>query len=209
MMPGIQGDELCRMVKENPETSGIPFVLLTAKTNHDATVEGLKKGADDYIPKPFSTEILKLKVQGLIENRKKQRASIMREVLSQLGKNRGLEKDNQHIEDDKTSLPENDRLFVKRASDLVLANISNSDFNIDALCREMAMSRTLFYSRLKSLTGKSPQEFIRLIRLQKSAELLKEGKTVSETALDCGFVNVKYFSSLFKQQYGVQPSKYR
>lgn len=209
MMPGIQGDELCRMVKENPETSGIPFVLLTAKTNHDATVEGLKKGADDYIPKPFSTEILKLKVQGLIENRKRQRASVMREVLSQLGKTRRLEEDDKHAEDDNTSLPENDRMFVKRASDLVLANISNSDFNIDALCREMAMSRTLFYSRLKSLTGKSPQEFIRLIRLQKSAEMLKEGKTVTETALDCGFVNVKYFSSLFKQQYGVQPSKYR
>jgi CheY-like chemotaxis protein len=64
MMPGIQGDELCKLVKDNPDTSGIPFILLTAKVNHDAVIEGLKKGADDYIPKPFSTEILKMKVQG-------------------------------------------------------------------------------------------------------------------------------------------------
>lgn len=72
----------------------------------------------------------------------------------------------------------------------------------------MAMSRTLFYSRLKSLTGKAPQEFIRIIRLQKAAELLKQGKNVTEVAADTGFVNVKYFSLLFKKQFGIQPSKY-
>ena len=77
MMPGIQGDELCQMVKENPDTAGIPFILLTAKTNYDAVVEGLKKGADDYIPKPFSTEILKLKVRGFIENRNRPQFEMM------------------------------------------------------------------------------------------------------------------------------------
>ncbi|HHU37143.1 MAG TPA: response regulator, partial [Treponema sp.] len=212
MMPGLQGDELCRMVKDNPDTAGIPFVLLTAKATHDATVEGLKKGADDYIPKPFSTEILKLKVQGLIENRKRQRAFFMREALRQVGT-----KMDQSISDQESptteevaqGLSENDRSFVDRATQLVIDNISNTDFTIDTLCREMAMSRTLFYNRLKSLTGKSPQEFIRLIRLQKSAELLRNGKNVSETAIDCGFVNPKYFSTLFKQYFGVQPSKYQ
>ncbi|MCA1745111.1 MAG: response regulator, partial [Bacteroidales bacterium] len=211
MMPGIQGNELCRMVKDNPDTSGIPFVLLTAKTNHDATVEGLKMGADDYIPKPFSTEILKLKVQGLIENRKRQRAFFMREALRQVGtvETREVpEKDAGLSDPPVPTLSDNDRRFVERATNLVIENISNSDFNIDSLCREMAMSRTLFYNRLKSLTGKSPQEFIRLIRLQKAAELLKNGKSVTETAMDCGFVNPKYFSSLFKHQFGVQPSKY-
>ena len=84
MMPGIRGDELCRMVKENPDTSGIPVVLLTAKANHEAIVEGLKKGADDYIPKPFSTEILKLKVQGLIDNRNRQRQFFMRQAIAQV-----------------------------------------------------------------------------------------------------------------------------
>ncbi len=211
MMPGIQGDELCRVVKDNPETSGIPFVLLTAKTNHNATVEGLKMGADDYIPKPFSTEILKLKVQGLIQNRKRQRAFFMREALRQVetAKDQSMgEQDAGPKDEDSSSLSENDRRFVERATHLVIENISNTDFNIDGLCREMAMSRTLFYNRLKSLTGKSPQEFIRLIRLQKATELLKNGKSVTETAVDCGFVNPKYFSSLFKQQFGVQPSKF-
>lgn len=212
MMPGIQGDELCRMVKDNPDTSGIPFVLLTAKATHDATVEGLKKGADDYIPKPFSTEILKLKVKGLIENRERQRAFFMREALQQVRANKEQsisEKEPQPTEEGAPGLSESDRNFVDRATRLVIDNISNVDFNIDSLCREMAMSRTLFYNRLKSLTGKSPQEFIRLIRLQKAAELLKNGKNVTETSIDCGFINTKYFSSLFKQHFGVQPSKYQ
>ena len=83
-MPGIQGDELCHRIKLNPDTEGIPFILLTAKVNHDAVVVGLKNGADDYIPKPFSTEILKLKVQGLLENRKRLRNYLMRQSLQQV-----------------------------------------------------------------------------------------------------------------------------
>lgn len=219
MMPGIQGDELCKLVKENPETAGIPFVLLTAKTNHDAVVEGLKKGADDYIPKPFSTEILKLKVQGLIDNRNRQRDYIMRQVLKEVGNPpaKDHEYPDQHIaqaesnaqaEEAQPVLSENDHAFVLHATQLVIENISNADFNINSLCQEMAMSRTLFYSRLKSLTGKAPQEFIRIIRLQKAAELLKQGRNVTEVATDTGFVNVKYFSMLFKKQFGIQPSKY-
>lgn len=217
MMPGIQGDELCKLVKENPETAGIPFILLTAKTNYDAVVEGLKKGADDYIPKPFSTEILKLKVQGLIENRNRQRAFIMRQVLKEVG---NVQPDSNEpsvsdtiqpankVDEVQSSLSESDHAFVIRATQLVIENISNADFNINSLCQEMAMSRTLFYSRLKSLTGKAPQEFIRIIRLQKAAELLKQGRNVTEVATDTGFINVKYFSMLFKKQFGIQPSKY-
>jgi signal transduction histidine kinase/ligand-binding sensor domain-containing protein/DNA-binding response OmpR family regulator len=222
MMPGIQGDELCRLVKDNPETSGIPFILLTAKVGHDATVEGLKKGADDYIPKPFDTEILKLKVQGLIDNRKRQRDFFMRQAILQVeaGKVRAEDEESQNmvsaegVYDDKSSessansLSESDRQFIIRATQLVISNISDVDFNINLLCQEMAMSRTLFYSRLKSLTGKGPQEFIRIIRLQKAAELLKEGRPVSDVAIETGFVNTKYFSSLFKKQFGVQPSRY-
>ncbi|MDU1892512.1 MAG: two-component regulator propeller domain-containing protein [Dysgonomonas sp.] len=222
MMPGIQGDELCRLVKDNPNTSGIPFILLTAKVNHDATVEGLKKGADDYIPKPFSTEILKLKVKGLIENRNRQRDFFMRQAIEQVESNKtrtgGEESkeiiENQEVHDSKADesplsiMSEGDRQFIIRATQLIIENISSHDFNINILCREMAMSRTLFFSRLKSLTGKGPQEFIRIIRLQKAAELLKEGRNVTEVAADTGFVNTKYFSSLFKKQFGVQPSKY-
>lgn len=222
MMPGIQGDELCRLVKSKPETSGIPFILLTAKVNHDATAEGLRKGADDYIPKPFNTEILKLKVQGLIDNRKRQRDFFMRQAVLQVEtqKDSGGDMGSQDLtagtnieantpnESSAHPLSESDRQFIIRATQLVIGNISDIDFNINLLCQEMAMSRTLFYSRLKSLTGKGPQEFIRIIRLQKAAELLKAGKTVADVAVETGFVNTKYFSSLFKKQFGVQPSRY-
>lgn len=206
MMPGMQGDELCRIVKENPDMAGIPFILLTAKINHDAVVDGLKKGADDYIPKPFSTEILKLKVQGLIDNRNRQRDFFMRQVIEQIESDKGgsTEKSTETNE-----MSEGDRKFVMQATRLIIENMSNTDFNINTLCQEMAMSRTLFYSRLKSLTGNGPQEFIRIIRLQKAAELLKEGKNVTEVAADTGFVNTKYFSLLFKKKFGVQPSKYQ
>jgi signal transduction histidine kinase/ligand-binding sensor domain-containing protein/DNA-binding response OmpR family regulator len=220
MMPGIQGDELCRLVKDNPDTSGIPFILLTAKVNHDATVKGLKKGADDYIPKPFSTEILKLKVQSLIANRNRQRDFFMRQAIIQVEADKGHlnNKESQDLtanaygnEMDESALnmlSESDRQFIIRATQLVIDNMGNIDFNINTLCQEMAMSRTLFYSRLKSLTGKGPQEFIRIIRLQKAAELLKEGRNVTEVATDTGFVNAKYFSSLFKKHFGIPPSKY-
>ncbi len=218
MMPGLQGDELCRLVKENPNTSGIPFILLTAKVNHDATVNGLKKGADDYIPKPFNTEILKLKVQSMIANRNRQKDYFMRQAIMQVETkkdqvdNEETESptssiNNNKIDDSEMSLlSESDRQFIIQATQLVIRNISNIEIN--TLCKEMAMSRTLFYSRLKSLTGKGPQEFIRIIRLQKASELLKEGKSVTEVATDTGFVNVKYFSSLFKKHFGIQPSKF-
>lgn len=207
MMPGIQGDELCRIVKDNPETAGIPFVLLTAKTTHEAAVKGFKEGADDYIPKPFSTEILKLKVHNIIESRKRQREYFLRQSLQQVG----LSQDSQ-VEDDSEpgqKFSENDRLFIELATGIVVRNISDSEFGVDELCQEMAMSRTLFFSRLKSLTGKAPQEFIRLIRLQNAAELLKNGYSVSDASMQSGFANSKYFSSLFKKTFGVQPSKFQ
>ena len=87
-------------------------------------------------------------------------------------------------------------------------NMDDEEFNINQLCQEMAMSRTLFYNRLKSLTGKAPQDFIRLIRLQRATELLKQGKPVADVAAETGFVNSKYFSILFKKQFGISPSKF-
>ena len=106
------------------------------------------------------------------------------------------------------SVSDDDMKFIKRATQLVIDNIDDVEFNINQLCQEMAMSRTLFYNRLKSLTGKAPQDFIRLIRLQRAAELLKQGKSVVDVAAETGFVNAKYFSTLFKKQFGVSPSKF-
>ena len=101
-----------------------------------------------------------------------------------------------------------DQAFGDNATNLVLANLSDTDFHIDRLCREMAMSRTLFYGRLKTLTGQNPQDFIRLIRLEQAAIFLKQGDSVLDVSVKAGFVNVKYFSTVFKKHFGVSPSKY-
>ena len=105
-------------------------------------------------------------------------------------------------------LNQQDQAFVEKATRLVLSHLSDTDFNIDRLCREMAMSRTLFYGKLKILTGQSPQDFMRLIRLEQAALYLKQGDSVLDVSVKAGFVNVKYFSTVFKKHFGVSPSKY-
>ena len=99
--------------------------------------------------------------------------------------------------------------FISQATKLVIDNISDSEFTIDRLCREMAMSRTLFYVKLKSYTGKSPQDFMRIIRLERAASLLRNGRNVTDAAALAGFDNPKYFSTVFKKYFGVSPSKYQ
>jgi AraC-like DNA-binding protein len=98
--------------------------------------------------------------------------------------------------------------FITKATKIVVDNISDSDFNIDRMCREMAMSRTLFYVKLKSYTGKSPQDFIRIIRLERAAQMLRNGSQVTDAASMTGFDNPKYFSTVFKKYFGISPSKY-
>lgn len=213
MMPGMPGDDFCRAVKSNPETAGIPVILLTAKLGHDAVVAGLTKGADDYVAKPFSTDILKLKVKGLLENRERQRAHLLRQAVGR-AVDTHVDEVGSVMQDDSDGVGapevknESDRDFVDKVTKVVLAHIPDMDFSIEGLCREMAMSRTLLYGRLKSLTGKAPQEFIRLLRLERAASMLRSGYGVTEVAEATGFVNAKYFSTLFKKHFGVQPSRF-
>ena len=98
--------------------------------------------------------------------------------------------------------------FIEKVTRIVVENLSDTDFNIDRLCREMAMSRTLFYVKLKSYTGKSPQDFIRIIRLERASAMLRSGRNVTDVAALTGFDNPKYFSTVFKKYFGVSPSKY-
>jgi DNA-binding response OmpR family regulator len=213
MMPGMQGDELCRIIKSNKETSWLPVILLTAKTGRDSIIEGLEVGADDFITKPFDTELLRTKIDSILANRLR---------LSQYYLSRSIEmvKDSsaegepeeslvveQEEEQISKVLDVDDQEFIDKATRIVLDNLSDADFNIDQLCAEMAMSRTLFYGRLKSLTSQAPQEFIRLIKLERAAILLKQGNSVLDVSVRTGFVNVKYFSTLFKKHFGVSPSK--
>ena len=227
MMPGMQGDELCQRIKENKETSWLPVILLTAKAGRNFMIEGLGLGADDYIAKPFDSAILASKIDSMLKNRRRlsqyymerSLALVRGEVSAKSNSSKqvmDLNAADEPIETIQTSdekeeqaiLNQQDQAFVEKATRLVLSHLSDIDFNIDRLCREMAMSRTLFYGKLKTLTGQSPQDFMRLIRLEQAALFLKQGDSVLDVSVKAGFVNVKYFSTVFKKHFGVSPSKY-
>ena len=227
MMPGMQGDELCRRIKENKETSWLPVILLTAKAGRDFMIEGLDLGADDYIAKPFDSAILASKIASMLKNRRRLSQYYMEQSLAivrgedsgQLSQKNLLpsessgpsvssDETNKSSDEKEPDLDSIDQAFVEKATRLVLDNLSDTDFTIDRLCREMAMSRTLFYGKLKTLTGQGPQDFMRLIRLEQAAQYLKQGDSVLDVSVKTGFVNVKYFSTVFKKHFGVSPSKY-
>lgn len=207
MMPGIQGDELCRRIKSDFTTSHIPVILLTAKTEKDAILEGLESGADDYLTKPFDTEILKIKIKGVLQNRKIMREHFLSHSL-ELSHTSSERKEDKEAEDCFNSLSPMDKEFLEHCTLLVTKNLSDSEFSINQLCRELALSRTIFYEKLKSLTGQAPNDFIKLIRMKEAATLLKQQIPVQEVALRVGFTDSKYFSTAFKKHYGVSPSKY-
>ena len=226
MMPGMQGDELCRRIKENKETSWLPVILLTAKAGRDFMIEGLGVGADDYITKPFDSAILASKIASMLKNRCRLSQYYMERSLAIVrGEDSGQssqksllasepsvpsasDKKDKSSDEKEPELDPMDQAFVEKATRLVLDNLSDTDFTIDRLCQEMAMSRTLFYGKLKTLTGQGPQDFIRLIRLEQAAQYLKQGDSVLDVSVKTGFVNVKYFSTVFKKHFGVSPSKY-
>lgn len=207
MMPGIQGDELCRRIKSDFTTSHIPVILLTAKTEKDAILEGLESGADDYLTKPFDTEILKTKIKGVLQNRKIMRKYFLSRSL-ELSHPSPEQNEDKEAEDCFNSLSPMDKEFLEHCTRLVTEKLSDSDFSINQLCRELALSRTIFYEKLKSLTGQAPNDFIKLIRMKEAATLLKQQIPVQEVALMVGFTDSKYFSTTFKKHYGVSPSKY-
>ena len=241
MMPGMQGDELCRRIKENKETSWLPVILLTAKAGRDFMIEGLDLGADDYIAKPFDSAILASKIASMLKNRRRLSQYYMEQSLaivrgedsgqsssksllpsepslpsvasdetnkSSDEANKSSDETNKSSDEKEPNLDPMDQAFVEKATRLVLENLSDTGFTIDRLCREMAMSRTLFYGKLKTLTGQGPQDFMRLIRLEQAAQYLKQGDSVLDVSVKTGFVNVKYFSTVFKKHFGVSPSKY-
>ena len=224
MMPGMQGDELCHRLKSDRQTSWIPIILLTAKAGRSFMIEGLELGADDYIEKPFDSGVLRSKINSILTNRKRLQAYYMEQSrkLANLPQDDARPQpaptDN-HAAGSSTATPSSTstedaidtagKEFVEQATQLILDNLQNSDFNVATLCMEMAMSRTLFYGKLKSYTGTAPQDFIRTIRLERAAALLRQGATVSETAAKTGFVNSKHFSTVFRKQFGTPPSQYQ
>lgn len=204
MMPGIQGDELCKQLKSKLRTSHIPIILLTAKAEKEFVIGGLEGGADDYVTKPFDVEVLVAKVKAILQNR-----SMLHQYFQ------SFFKDDVCSGQDVNDLPSSpclstlDKDFLQHCTQYILENLSDEHFTINQLCQELAMSRTLFYEKLKALTGQAPNDFIKSIRMKEAVKLLKEKKSVSEVAMKVGFADTKYFSTVFKKCFGVSPSKYQ
>ena len=194
MMPNGTGLELCQKIKQHPKTLHIPVVLLTARTAAIHELEGLETGADDYISKPFNPRILQAKVSAILRNRLKLREFYQRQIL---------------LEPTEVVIPEEDKLFLEKAMKVVEDNLSDLDFNVQVLVREMGMSQSFFYRRVKSITGQSVVAFIRDVRLKRAAQLLSSTHLrVSDIAYQVGMQDLKHFRTEFQKLYNMSPSEY-
>lgn len=195
MMPGMNGFELTKRLKNSFETSHIPIILLTALSTDENVLEGTESGADAYIFKPFSPQLLMARILQLLNQREILRqkfGKVPQEIRSAMLRN------------------EQDSLFVKRLDSIVYSRLGEQDLSVDKVAGLLHLGRTIFYKKVRGTTGYTPNEYIRVIRLRKAAELLKEGeKNVSEVAYAVGFDNPYYFSKCFKEQFGMPPSHYR
>ena len=197
MMPVMDGKKMCQIVKSQMETSHIPIILLTALGDKEHILEGLEIKADQYLVKPFDVHILKATIRTLIANRKMLRNRFKSAVTA-------LPEEAPAVE-----LPTSlDDEFIQKVTELVKEGL-DKNFNVDTLCASVNMSRTSFYNKIKALTGIAPAEFIRNIRMQEAALMLKSQRyTVAEVSDKMGFADPKYFTDTFKKFYGVPPSIY-
>ena len=195
MMPKINGIELICRLKKDMNTSHIPIIMVTAKTGTDDIKEGYAAGADEYITKPFDASILKIRVDNLIQSREK-----LKDLYS---KNFSLES----LGVDVTSV---DEKFMQKLYATLQQNIANSDLNLDAFCKELGLSKSNLYRKIKQITGYSPNEFIRNFRLETAAKMLKEtDMTITEVYCAVGYNSLAYFSNCFKTLYGVPPTEFK
>ena len=195
MMPGIDGFELCRKVKTDINLSHIPVILLTARTTDVSRIEGLQLGADDYLTKPFNIEVLRLRVKKFIEWEQNNHRQFRQKM---------------NIEPSEITITPLDEQFIKKAIDLVEKNISDSEFSVETMAAEVAMSRSTLYKKLMAITGQGPAEFIRTIRIKRGRALLETSQMqITEIAYAVGFTTVKSFTMNFKAEYGMTPTEFR
>lgn len=194
MMPVMDGFTFAKEVKENLSYSHIPLVLLTAKTDNISKVAGIKSGADAYIEKPFSTQVLRAQIENLLESRKK-----LRKKFSEMP----------FVPLDSVAVNKADEEFLSKINEIIEKNISNVDFSIDLLAEQLCISRSGLFAKIKTLVEMTPNELIQLVRLKKAAELLATQKyRINEICYQVGFNNPSYFSKCFQKQFGVLPKDF-
>lgn len=203
MMPVMDGMTMIRKIKACPETSHIPIVVLSARTAINYRIEGLNEGIDDYITKPFSMSYLKSRVDNIIRQRRQlQQAYVSK--LNAAGDGHLIYKA------DSPGIADADKEFARRLVEYLEPRISDPDLKIDDITKAMALSRTVFYGKVKSLFGMSPIDFVRHMRILRAERLIVESrKSFSEIAYSVGFTDPKYFGRTFKAKTGMTPSDYR
>lgn len=194
MMPVMNGTELCKRIKTNVELSHIPVILLTARMAEESKNEGYKMGADDYIVKPFDFSMLKLRIKKFIEWKEKSHQNFSQKM---------------EISPSEITITPLDELFIGKAIKIVEERMCDTDFSVEVLGSELGLSRSHLYKKLMVITGKGPADFIRIIRLKRSKQLLLNSqKQIAEIAYEVGFSSPKRFTINFKKEYGISPSEY-
>ncbi|WP_439559673.1 hybrid sensor histidine kinase/response regulator transcription factor [Dyadobacter sp.] len=195
MMPEMDGIELCKTIKTDRRISHIPVILLTAKAEEEQQLQGYQTGADAYVTKPFRLDILQVRIRNLIRQRDQLQKQFQQHI---------------QVRPSEVQVRSLDEEFINKAIGVVEDNLANPEYTVEELSDAMSMSRVYLYKKINSLTGKTPIEFIRIIRLRRAAELLEKSQlSVSEIAYQIGFNNPKYFARLFKEEYNVLPTEYR
>ena len=197
MMPVMDGLKLTKIIKADPNYQHLPVILLTAKTQEEDRIEALQIGADSFVTKPFKLSDLELRINNIVENRKRVRAEFLRRV--------GEPEPEPKTQEEMTA----DDLFLKRAIDCVYTHLSDSDYDRDAFAADMGASASSLYNKLRALTGMNVGNFIRDIRMKEAMRLAQLPEMrVSDLAYKVGFRDPRYFSTCFKKEFGVQPSEY-
>jgi signal transduction histidine kinase/ligand-binding sensor domain-containing protein/DNA-binding response OmpR family regulator len=202
MMPKMSGYEFSRNIKSDERTSHIPIILLTARASKESRMTGLKTGADDFIIKPFDGDELKIRVENLVEQRKKLQNHVRRKIEL-------LETSLSYINTDNI-IPSMDEQFLEKTLKVTAEKYSDPEFNVERLSADIGMSRVQLYRKFNALTGNTAVEFIRSYRLDRASELLiKRTGSVAEISYDVGFSSPSYFSECFKNKFGLLPSDYQ
>jgi YesN/AraC family two-component response regulator len=205
MMPKMDGNELTRILKNDEKTSHIPRILLTGKSEQQSRLEGLETGADDYLTKPFDTKELQVRINNLINIRKKLQQKFSKsdyapvkkveENQSQLGQAR------------EGKLGNLEEQFMSKVMEVIENHLSEEEFSIEQFGKEVGMSRMQLHRKLKALTGKSASNYLRAVRLNKAKQMIEEEKgNISEIAYSVGFSSPQYFTRCFKEEFGFPPS---
>jgi YesN/AraC family two-component response regulator len=194
MMPEMDGMEMTARLKGDIKTSHIPLILLTAKSGEDSKLEGLSRGADDYLTKPFNKQELLLKVRNGTARMQNLREKLKVEVLSSQPVEKVLSQDEQ---------------FLSKVKETIIERMSDEQLSVESLADDLGISRVQLYRKVSALTGMAVNELIRKLRLQRAAQLLGQNwGSVSQVAYEVGFSNLSYFSKVFKEEFDLLPSEF-